>query len=120
MGQLVLLSIIQHFRGKKLNCKSFLCLVFCMVGLSLVMVSTLFGGDAQGDSDTFAYQVIGLFGAVRNVLEEHILQGDDLTAGGFLLTESYISLFALLVINTCWKGFHNELTSFSLEMLKSL
>jgi len=125
-SQLVLLSIIQHFRGKQLNCKSFLCLVFCMGGLSLVMVSTLLGGNAQGDSSTFAFQVIGLslsigsglIGAVRNVLEEHILQGDDLTAGGLLLTESYISLFALLVMNICWKGFHNELTSFTLEMLK--
>lgn len=125
-SQLITLSIIQHFRGKKLNCKKLLCLVCCMAGLSLVMVSTLLGGAGHDDDDSsaFALQVIGLslaigsglFGAVRNVLEEIILQGDDLTAGGLLLTESYISLVVLLVINVFWKGIHNELASFVVEM----
>merc|ERR1712107_551153 len=47
--QLITLSIIQHFRGKKLNCKKLLCLVCCMAGLSLVMVSTLLGGAGHDD-----------------------------------------------------------------------
>jgi len=122
-SQLVTLTLIQHVRGKRINCKSFICLLFCMMGLGVVSYSQL---QAGGDSHTLMIVGVslatasGITGAVRNVLEEVILQGDDLSTGGLMMCESWISLVGVVVTNLGWQAIRGNLLPFVQEAFSAL
>lgn len=125
--QLITLAFIQHFRGKRVNMKSGICISLCLVGQLVVSYSSMMKSDEKDDDEQQAFMVMvglamsitsGALGAVRNVMEEIILQTDDLTTGGLLAAESWISLLGLLVVNVGWKGVHGGLDTFGSDLCK--
>merc|ERR1711937_859623 len=127
--QLMTLAFIQHFRGKRVDMKSGMCIALCLVGQLIVSYSSMMKADEKDDDEHQAFMVMiglamaissGAMGAVRNVLEEIILQNDDLTTGALLASESWISLLGLLVVNVGWKGARGGLGTFGSDMLKIL
>lgn len=118
--QLVVLTFIQHFRGKRINCKAAICLVLCVVGLCIVTYSgmgTVHKNAHQNTSIGLGLALSsGCLGAVRNVLEEVILQGDDLSTGGLLLSESWISLVFIVVAALGGQASQGQLLVFLQEL----
>lgn len=111
-SQLFLLAIIQHFRGKKLTAKLALCLVGAGLGQVVVSVGTTVGKTPEVTSRSPAFIGVilafcsGFLGSVRNIMEEALLQGDDLSAGGLLMAESWISLVGIIVVTIASNSAH--------------
>jgi drug/metabolite transporter (DMT)-like permease len=121
-SQLLVLSIIQHCRGKRLTAFLVMCLLGAFAG-EVVVTSAGFLGGVPG-IDPVGPPWIGValafasgsLGAVRNVMEEALLQGDNLSAGGLLMAESWISLIGTVLANVVWESSRGNLQEFFREV----
>jgi hypothetical protein len=118
--QLLSLSVIQHFRGKRLSCRLAACLLGTFVGQLVVsLVSVLKhepGVEGPVAVGVALACVSGFLGALRNICEEALLQGDNLSTGALLMAESWISLFGVVITTLVWQGFQGQLVRFFHEL----
>merc|ERR1712129_401586 len=109
-SQLVVLTILQSFRGKPITAQGAACLVGCVVGLVVV-----YFGEDESAAEGFGLALAigsGAFGAIRNLVEEIILQGDDLSPGGLLMAESWVSFTGVLVTTFVYELQRGKLSQF--------
>jgi len=123
-SQLVVLTILQSFRGKPITKQGAMCLGGCMAGLIFIYLEeATTGGEDDSANEVFGLTlavVSGAFGAVRNLVEEIILQGDDLSPGGLLMAESWVSFIGVFVTTFVYELQQGKLWDFLLDTYAGL
>jgi hypothetical protein len=118
--QLLSLSLIQHFRGKRLSCRLALCLVGAFIGQLVVSSVSVFKHEPGVEGPVAVGVALacasGFLGALRNIVEEALLQKDNLSTGGLLMAESWISFFGVVIVTLVRQGLLGELGIFVREL----
>lgn len=104
--QVVGIALISVCRGKRLTVGQALAIFVTIVGNGVVFCSSYLSSTKSTDGFGAKGALIGsamvvtsgLLGAVRNVVEEVLLQDDGMTEGSLLLVESWISLACAVVL----------------------
>jgi len=118
--QLLSLSLIQHFRGKRLSCRLAVCLLCAFIGQLVVSLVSVFKHEPGVEGPVAVGVALactsGFLGALRNVVEEALLQEDNLSTGALLMAESWISFLGVAVTTLAWQGFCGQLAGFIHEL----
>jgi len=105
--QVVGIALISLCRGKTITYGQMGAIFVTVVGNGVVFCSSyLASGDSEDETLGHEGALIGismvvasgLMGAVRNVLEEVLLQDDGISEGCLLLVESWISLLCMILV----------------------